>query len=137
MNTDYFVKKIKSLLPLFAVIFSFSPLISKAKDGATDGQDKNHGLKNAADKAFVDNIPFKGEGTGVPDIIGTVVGAALSFIGILFFVLIIYGGITWMTAAGNETQISKAKNLIISAIIGLIIVLAAYAITSFIGGALT
>ncbi len=131
MNTDYFVKKIKSLLPLFAVIFSFSPLISKAGDD----QDKDHGLKETAKNAFGDNIPF--EEPGVPGIIGTVVGAALSFIGILFFVLIIYGGITWMTAAGNETQISKAKNLIISAIIGLIIVLAAYAITSFIGGSLT
>ncbi len=137
MNTDYFVKKIKSLLPLFAVIFSFSPLISKAKteNGTGNNEAKNHGLDKAAHNAFGNNIPF--EKPGVPDIIGTVVGAALSFIGILFFVLIIYGGITWMTAAGNETQISKAKNLIISAIIGLIIVLAAYAITSFIGGALT
>ncbi len=135
MNTDYFVKKIKLLLPLFAVIFSFSPLISKAQKDAKDGGTENHGLNEAANKAFENNIPFKDN--GVPDIIGTVVGAALSFIGILFFVLIIYGGITWMTAAGNETQISKAKNLIISAIIGLIIVLAAYAITSFIGGSLT
>ncbi len=135
MNTDYFVKKIKSLLPLFAVIFSFSPLISKAQESAKDGGNENHGLDKAAQKAFGDLAHFKNQ--EVPDIIGTVVGAALSFIGILFFVLIIYGGITWMTAAGNETQISKAKNLIISAIIGLIIVLAAYAITSFIGGALT
>jgi hypothetical protein len=45
----------------------------------------------------------------------------------------IYAGILWMTAQGNEQQVSKAKNLLINATIGLIITLAAYAITSFIG----
>ena len=51
--------------------------------------------------------------------------------------LIIYGGILWMTAMGKENQVEKAKNIIIQAVIGLVIVLAAYAITSFIGNQLT
>ena len=37
----------------------------------------------------------------------------------------------WMTAAGNEAQVAKARTLIVAAIIGLLIVLSAYAITSY------
>ena len=44
----------------------------------------------------------------------------------------IYGGIVWMMAGGNEQDAEKAKNIIIAAIIGLMIVLAAYAISYFI-----
>lgn len=65
--------------------------------------------------------------------IGQIIGLVLSFIGVAFLILMIYAGITWMTAQGNDQTISKAKDLIVSSIIGLIIVLAAYAITSFIG----
>jgi ABC-type uncharacterized transport system YnjBCD permease subunit len=66
--------------------------------------------------------------------IGKVVGAGLAFIGVIFFLLIIYGGLLWMTARGNEQQVTKAKDLIISAVIGLVIVLSAYAITKYVGG---
>lgn len=68
----------------------------------------------------------------VPELAGSVVGTALSLIGVLFFILMIYGGILWMTARGNEQQTEKAKTTITSAIIGIIIVLSAYAITNFV-----
>lgn len=75
--------------------------------------------------------------SSVPDVIGKIVGAALAFVGVLFFLLMIYGGFTWMMARGNEQDVTKAKDLIIAAVIGLAIVLAAYAITAYIGSALT
>lgn len=65
--------------------------------------------------------------------IGSYIQIVTAFVGVLFLILMIYAGYLWMTARGNEEQITKAKNLIIAAIIGLIIVLAAYAITAFIG----
>lgn len=64
---------------------------------------------------------------------GQIIGTVLSFVGVLFLILMIYAGILWMTAQGNDSQVTKAKNLLINGIIGLIIVFAAYAITSFIG----
>ena len=64
---------------------------------------------------------------------GQIISIALSFVGALFFILMIYAGILWMTAAGNEQQISKAKGLLINAIIGIIVVLSAYALTAFLG----
>ncbi len=73
----------------------------------------------------------------LPELIGTIVGAVLSFVGIIFFLLILFAGILWMTAFGNEQKVEKAKDIIQHAAIGLVIVLAAYAISKFIFGALT
>lgn len=64
---------------------------------------------------------------------GQIIGTVLSFVGVLFLILMIYSGIMWMTAQGNDQQVSKAKDLLINSIIGLIIIFAAYAITNFIG----
>lgn len=64
---------------------------------------------------------------------GGIIGVILSFVGVLFLGLMIYAGLMWMTAQGNEQQVTKAKDLITNSVIGLIIVFAAYAITVFIG----
>ena len=61
----------------------------------------------------------------------TIVNALLGTLGTILVMLIIYAGFIWMTAAGDEQKISKAKKLLGSAIEGLAIVLAAYAIASF------
>ena len=58
--------------------------------------------------------------------------AVLSLLGAIFLILIIYSGIKWMFAGGNEEQVNKARNTINRAIIGLIIVFGAYAISYFI-----
>jgi hypothetical protein len=47
-------------------------------------------------------------------------------------ILMIYGGYNWMTAAGDEQKIDKAKDTIRAAMIGLIIIIAAYAISIFV-----
>lgn len=65
-------------------------------------------------------------------VVGRVIGAFLSVFGIIFLGLMIYGGYKWMMASGREEELSTAKSTIRSAIIGLSIVLSAYAITYFI-----
>ena len=62
-------------------------------------------------------------------IISTIIQTALSFLGVVFLILMIYGGYLWMTARGNDEQSGKAKNTIVAAIIGIVIVLSAYAIS--------
>lgn len=64
---------------------------------------------------------------------GKIISFVLSFVGILFLGLMIYSGLLWMTAQGSEAKVTKAKDLLINAVVGLIIVFAAYAITAFIG----
>ena len=66
------------------------------------------------------------------EIIGTVIGIFLSFLGVIFTILIVYSGILWMTAKGNEEQMGKAMAIIKSSIIGLVIVTSSYAIWRFI-----
>lgn len=64
--------------------------------------------------------------------IGIVINIALSVIGVLFTILMVYAGYTWMVARGDETKVDKAKKIITASIIGLIITLAAYSITNFV-----
>lgn len=68
----------------------------------------------------------------VGSIISTIIQAALGFLAAIFLVLMIVAGFQWMTASGNDAQVKKAVDTIKTAIIGLVIVLAAYAITYFI-----
>lgn len=64
--------------------------------------------------------------------VGGIIRGVLSVIGVLFLVLTIYAGVLWMTASGNEEKVSKAKKIISSSLIGLVIVVAAYGITALV-----
>lgn len=65
-------------------------------------------------------------------IVANIIQVALSFLAIIFLALAITAGFKWMTAGGNDDQIKKSQATLKNAIIGLIIVLAAYAIVYFI-----
>jgi len=75
--------------------------------------------------------------TSLSIIIADVIKLALSLLGVVFIVLMIYGGYTWMTAAGNDEQIAKAKKTMTAAVVGMTIVLLSYAITVFVTRYLT
>jgi len=73
------------------------------------------------------------EGVGPPemsvmDIVGKIVKTVLSFLGILFVILIIYAGHMWMFAGGSEDRVGKAKKILTNSTIGVSLVLLAYAI---------
>ncbi|MBI4812329.1 hypothetical protein HY798_02700 [Candidatus Falkowbacteria bacterium] len=94
-------------------------------------------LKDAFSLDYLNKTAGDGAGyntgkTDPTDIISTIIQIALSFLGVIFLVLMIYGGYLWMTASGNEQQVEKAKGMIKNALIGLIIVIAAYAISYFV-----
>lgn len=73
----------------------------------------------------------------ITEIIGRVIGVALSLLGIIFLILIIYSGYLWMTAGGDPKQVDKAKQVLINATVGLVITLSAYAISAFVFNMLT
>lgn len=56
---------------------------------------------------------------------------ALGFLGVLAVLLVMYAGFIWMTSAGSEDKIAKAKKLLLNGVMGLIIILSAWAITTF------
>lgn len=69
----------------------------------------------------------------IGDSVAVILKQVLSLVGVLFFCLMLYAGFLWMTAAGNDKQIEKARDVLTAALIGLIIVIAAYSITQFVG----
>ncbi|OGL74358.1 hypothetical protein A3E39_03375 [Candidatus Uhrbacteria bacterium RIFCSPHIGHO2_12_FULL_60_25] len=71
-------------------------------------------------------------GPELPVLIGNLIGAALGLVGVVLLVMLIYAGFLWMTAGGNTETVKKAQQQIKNAIIGLIIIAASYAITSFV-----
>lgn len=70
--------------------------------------------------------------TKIENVVGTIVSAALSLVGLIFLVLMVYAGFTWMLAQGDEAKIDKSKEIIKACIIGLVITASAYAITVFV-----
>jgi len=88
--------------------------------------------KNASKLFDLENAQFglgnKALKTGIEEIIQVLLG----FLGIIAVLVILWGGFIWMTAMGDEGKVEKAKKMIIAGIIGIIIILAAFAIAQFV-----
>ncbi len=65
-------------------------------------------------------------------VIGRIITIALGFLGVIAVVIIILAGFKWMTSGGNEEKASEAKKLMGAGVIGLVIILMAWAIATFI-----
>ncbi len=120
MQAKYF--KIFSFF-LFMLLFAALFRPAKAYDFKADS-----GLSDTGAQAGYTDTGLTTE--SIPETLaGQTVKIVLSFLGIVFFLLMMYGGFKWMTAGGNEQDVEQAKNIIISAIIGLAIVVSAYGLT--------
>ncbi len=85
------------------------------------------GLKVTADAA---GIPTN---TADPvNIVARIINLSLSVLGVILLILTLYSGWLWMTSSGNEEKVTKAKKLMASTLIGLVIVVASYAIAQYI-----
>jgi hypothetical protein len=73
-----------------------------------------------------------GQGKTLPQVIKTIVTVAMFILGALSVLMLIYGGITYSTSAGDSGKITKAKHTIMYAIVGLVVALLAYSIVGFI-----
>jgi len=120
------MKKLICLLSILTFIF-FIPIASYAQTGLGGAFGPNSNLNTAASSSG-----YKIDDTNnINSIMGNVVLIVLGLLGTIFLAFIIYGGVTWMLAEGNEQRVEKAGSIIRQAIIGLIIVVAAYAISYY------
>lgn len=92
--------------------------------------DEVFGGTAGSDQAFA-------SGTGLAqgnltETIASLIRTAMGFLGVIAVIITLYGGFLWMTAAGNDDKVKQAKKVMISGIIGLIIVVAAYSLASFV-----
>ena len=70
--------------------------------------------------------------SNLPALVGMFINVFLSIIGIVFVALLIYGGFVYMTAAGEKERVTKGTNIIRQSVIGLVIVVSSYAISTFV-----
>lgn len=64
--------------------------------------------------------------------IALIIKSLLGFLGSVFVILIIYAGFIWMTSGGSSEKIDRARKILTSSTVGLLIVILAYAITVFV-----
>lgn len=119
---------------IFVVLAMIGLMIPSFAFAATS--DDPYGFKGASEGTNLINTKAGVAKVSVPELIGNIIAVALSFVGAIFFILILYAGFLWMTAFGAADKVDKAKDIILHAAIGLVIVVAAYAISTFVFGAL-
>ena len=133
MSYRLFFKKIISIV--FIVLVSLIIIDSGGVSAQNEEKGNSVGslLHEAGEAAKYDTAKVEGDNPAIsiPTVAGGIIKIFLSILSIIFILLMLYGGYLWMTARGNQEQVTKAKELITSAVIGLVIVIAAYAITYF------
>ena len=118
-------KKLAFKQKFLTILFSFMAILAVVFNvNAAYNFEDNSGIKELAPSAGYDLT-----NTSPDEYIGKILLFAFSFVGLIFMGLILYAGIQWMTAQGNTSQVSKAKDTLIKAIVGLVIIMAAYGIT--------
>jgi len=114
-------------VPTFALAQTNPPPPPPDSSDTCDSGSISAGVKCLGQAAYGQEEP-----ASLTAIVVKIVNALLTILGLVFLILIIYGGFTWMTSMGQEDKIKKAKATLTQAVIGLIIVIAAYSIANFI-----
>ena len=127
--------KIFSVLATFAVIFllqgattlavTATPPADAPAASTSTPPSIREGLGNTVEGTGLSNTPISAR-------IGTVITTIISFVGVIFLILMVAGGLIWMTAGGSEEKVTKAKKLIVNAVIGVIITMFSYVIVNVI-----
>jgi uncharacterized membrane protein len=110
-------RKISFICILLALLLLTKPAFAQVLDtGLVDAAETGAGYSNS-------NLEVT---------IGYFISILIGVLGIIFLLLALYAGFTWMTAMGDAKKIETAKSTLARAVVGLAIVLSAYAITSFV-----
>jgi len=121
------MKKIfTTILAIITIVYFFSAQNASAL-GLKDAFTKNSGIDILAQQAN-----YSTANTVSPEFyIGLALNFLFSLVGIILIGLIIYSGIVWMTARGDEAKVTKAKDTLTEAILGLLFVIGGYALSIF------
>lgn len=65
----------------------------------------------------------------------TILNFALSFLGFVATIMVIYGGVLYVTSAGNDTNVEKAKKILLYAVVGIVLILLSFALVNTVLGA--
>ena len=116
--------KLKQMFAVLATMAMMSPAVVMATSHTPDLVPGDLGIQY-------------GEATGlgnkdVRTTVASIIKTAMGLLGIVAVVIILIGGFKWMTAGGSEDGAAEAKKWIFSGIIGLAIILSAYALATYV-----
>lgn len=124
-----FLKKMFFIFVVAILILPFSVLADTDAD-ADKSIDTVGNLKNTGDViGFINASNDEGQ---ITFILADIIYYLLGFIGIAFFCLTFYGGYIWLSAFGNDEKVSEAKNIIIPAVVGMLVIFSSYVVVSFV-----
>lgn len=129
MNSIFKKNFIALAVLAYALIFVASAQAAFLKPDSTDVINRNAGVAGGLGGYEVNN-------NDIFSLIQTVISGFLAIIGLYLLIYLLYAGYNWMTARGEEEKVEKAKDTINRLIIGLIIIVGAYAISIFVLGRL-
>lgn len=128
------MKKAKNILFISILFLGFSiqPVLAGDSSPTPDQQPSYWDMQVGMDvigSSFGEEV---GQVTDVRIRVVRIINVALTILGLLVVVLIIFAGFRWMTAGGNEDTVKNAQGILKNAIIGLIIIILAWSISRFI-----
>lgn len=120
----------RMLMVSCASVFALSLMIAAVASFASD--DARLSNPGGVGKPLTEVGDVLGTSNALPVIIANILTTIFGLLGIVFVVLIIYGGFLWMTDPGDEKQLIHAKNVIKNSVIGLLVVVLAVSATNYI-----
>lgn len=131
------MKKISLVLVLLTIfVFSVIPFSSSYADIGHDGDEvegHSHVSQGNNPPRVVKLSNPLGEGVTSPtQVAGQAINSILGIVGSLALLMFIFGGLTWMTSAGNEEKVKKGRGIIVWAVLGLFIIFTSYALVNFV-----
>jgi hypothetical protein len=121
-----------SHLILFSV-FAFSVMVAPVSADSGSVNSVKTGLSGAARAGglgdFCNDRPLS---SCVATLAGTVINVLLELSGLVLLGYILYAGFLWMTSGGETEKAKEARTMIFNAVVGLIILISAFAISSFV-----
>lgn len=125
------IKKIKKILRLSMFILLILPALSFADPGV-DPPGGNPPGGNPPGSSTTVNLTNPISSDSISALIGRVITAVLGVVGSIALLMVIYGGFTWMLAAGNSEKIKKGRDIIVWAMLGLVVIFTSYALVRFV-----
>lgn len=127
------IKKLKRMITGISLSLAlFAPFAVPAIANAQVTEQFCRGSNYAAENTESTDCNASGSDGQLNDIVRLVVDTFSWIVGIISVIMIVYGGFRYITSGGDSSKVTNAKNTIIYAIIGLVIVAAAQFIVNFV-----
>ena len=126
--------RLKTIIKKAAAVFvlAFTLAIPSTVPALVDGEAAIHASTETSIKDGINKAGGTENTRDLPTFIKSIVNILLFVVGAISVIVIVIGGIRYVTSAGDSNQISGAKNTILYAVVGVVIALMAYAIVNFV-----